>query len=330
MAVPGRHVHGRAGSRSASSGVGAPWPGLAGGSPGRAEGGGVLGASPVTWRETGRVNPSRCGSSAQASGARRRTPSPRVGVAPHLSTGCLHRSGTDRRGRAVLVRTDDGPERRLHPLAADPSGAAHDGRSTGTRPRWSRSSRGSARVPAAASSRPSVLERAPLVAERVLRTASRSHGVSGWPCVLPRPLTKSINSFSVVAPVVMWAGRRAVQGPGVGRRPSPGRHVHGRGARGARGGALAVALLGRGGPAGLRGALTVAGFCGACPVRWRETALPIPIAADPRRRESARGADSLRLGWVCPLPGRSTGTRWRWPRSVSGSAPRPGGCVLSR
>ena len=155
------------------------------------------------------------------------TPFASGGIAPYPSTGCLHRSGTDRRGRAVLVRTDDGPERRLHPLAADPSGAAHgstgclprsgterrgravlvrtderperrrhhlaadpsgaahDGRSTGTRRRCSYSSRGSARVPAAASSRPDVLEPAPLIAERVLRTASRSHGASGWGWFLP-------------------------------------------------------------------------------------------------------------------------------------------------
>ncbi len=74
------------------------------------------------------------------------------------------------------------------------------------------------------------------IAERVLRTASRSHGESGWPCFSPS-WSKSINSSSVVAPVVMWSGRRAVQVRVSAARPSPGRHVHGRVVRGARGGA---------------------------------------------------------------------------------------------
>ena len=89
-------------------------------------------ASPVTWRETARVDPNRCGSSAQESGARRRTPSPRVGVAPY----------------------PDGPP----------------GRGGGGRDRR----RGLLRVPAAASSRPDVLEPAPLSRSAF---CERPHGV---------------------------------------------------------------------------------------------------------------------------------------------------------
>ncbi len=140
---------------------------------GRAQGGGVSGP-PRSRGEKQR------GSIPIAADPRRRSPARgaaplRLGwVCPCPSSGCLHRSGTDRRGRAVLVRTDDRPERRLHPLAADPSGAAHDGRSTGTRRRWSRSVSRSARVPAAASSRADALEPAPLPRSAF---CARAHGV---------------------------------------------------------------------------------------------------------------------------------------------------------
>ncbi len=58
----------------------------------RAEDGGGCWACPVRWRETGRVNPDRRGSSAKASGARRRTPLPRVCMAPNRT---IHRNATE-------------------------------------------------------------------------------------------------------------------------------------------------------------------------------------------------------------------------------------------
>ncbi len=102
----------------------------------------------------------------------------------------------------------------------------------------------------------------------------RPHGRTGVGRGLSLPvLIESINSSFVVAPVVMWSGRRAVQGPGVGRRPSPGRHVHGRGGRGARGGAsLALGAPGTGRARGSFGRAQGGGVLGACPVTWRETA----------------------------------------------------------
>ena len=147
-----------------------------------------------------------------------------------------------------------------------------------------------------------VLEPAPLSRSAF---CERPHGRTGCRAgvVFSPSLIESINSFSVVAPVVMWAGQRAVQGPGVGRRPSPGRHVHGRVVRGR----VHVRL-------GSRRSLDGMGrrVLGACSRRRGSSGLPghvarngrgsIPIAADPRRSESARGADSLRLGWDCPSP----------------------------
>ncbi len=189
--------------------------------------------------------------------------------------------------------------------------------------------RGLRRVPAAASARPDVLEPAPLFAERVPRTASRSHGVSGWPCVLP-VLVGIHRSCFVIAPVVMWAGRRAVQGPGVGRRPSPGRHVHGRAVRGARGGgSLDLRTAPRTGrPASSRSR-----------PRWRGSrGLRGHMA-----RNRAGQSQSLRILGESVRPGgphpfasggiapnrtvhRNAGTAVSF---VEWSAPRPGGCVLS-
>ena len=185
------------------------------------------------------------------------------------------------------------------------------------------------RVPAAASSRPNVLEPAPLVAERVLRTASRSHGVSGWPCVLPvlgrNPSTRSPWSRP-------WSCGRA-EGPSKVRVSAEGRPRAGM----SMGVVLAerVVVLWPWRPRTRR----AGGSSGRAARRRGSGGLPGHVA-----RNSAGRSQSLRIlgegvrreaphpfasGRHRPLPGRSTGTRRRWSRSVSRSAPRPGGCVLS-
>ncbi len=252
-------------------------------------------------------------------GARRRTPSPRVGL-PQAHDRVPSRFG-DRSARTSgcsSVRTI-GPERRLHPLAVDPRGGPRpDGppeRDRGGRVR--RAVRSASRR-----LRPLAPMRSNPLRDRGARSARAltvARGV-GQGLSSPRPGFNRSTCF-VVAPVVMWAGRRAVQGPGVGRRPSPGRHVHGRVVRGARGGGSsglgAPDEAGRevlGARSGWRGLLGLPGHAGE---KQRES---IPIAADPRRRRPARGAAPLRLGWALPPTGRSTGTRRRW--SCSSRGPR--------
>ena len=134
----------------------------------------------------GALNPSCCGSSAQGSARGAALPSPRVGIAPCPVDRVPSSFGdglvADRAVARSVATIGPGGDSTLS--AADPSGAAHDGRPTGTR-RGGAGIEGPAPRPGAASSRPRGLEPAPLVAERVLRTASRSHGVSGWRCLLP-------------------------------------------------------------------------------------------------------------------------------------------------
>ena len=208
-AVPGPACPGARGSRprAHTSWVSASLDGVGVVSSERAEGGGVLGACPVTRRET--APPIPIASDPRRKRRARGAAPLRLGLAlPLAPERRLHPlAANSLRGRSrsnrvpspfgeglawtsVFVRMDERPERRLHPLAADslrggsptppsrrrsPPGWLTGGRSTGTRRRWFGSSLGSLRVPAAASSRGDALEPAPLIAVRVLR---RPHGAS--------------------------------------------------------------------------------------------------------------------------------------------------------
>ena len=215
------------------------------------------------------------------------------------------------------------PRRRGRPGGRTPFASGRHcpspGRSTGTRRRWSSSiERVLRRVPAAASSRPSVLEPAPLVAERVLRTASRSHGVSGWPCVLP--VLIEIDQL-----VLRGRARGHVGGPE--GRPRSGCRPDGRPRAGMSMGVLlaervVVLLVVRGalgGAGAVLGARRGGGVLGACPVTLRETGAS--------RSQSLRilgegvrpgGPHPFASGWHCPRP--STGCRHRRGRWLSRSS----------
>ena len=332
---PGRHVHGRV-VRGARGGarrvVGAPGTGRAGESSGALRVAGFSG--PARSRGEKRV-----GSIPVVADPRRRRPA--RGAAPLRLGSALPltpqpgaftvrgRIGADERCSSVRTMDPNGDSTLSPPI---PPGRLTTDGPPGRDRRWSCSSRSLLRVPAAASSRPSVLEPAPLFAERVLRTASRSHGVSGWGCLLP--VLVEIHQLVLRGRARRSCGRagRAVQGPGVGQRPSPGRHVHGRVVRGARGGGSSGlrAAPWTGWAGGSSIALEGGGVVGACPVTWRETGAgqsqSLRILG-----ESVRpgGPHSLRLGWDCPKPDGPPGRDGRWSRSSLGLAPRPGGCVLS-
>ena len=294
---PGRHVHGRVvrGARGgASLGLGAPWTGRAGGS---------LGAR-SRWRGSGGLpgHVARNGRGQSQSlrilgaGVRREAPHP-------FASGRrlpLHPDGPPATATRTVVRRFGSEE-----SAPRPGGCVLSAQCSRTRSacRGARSANG--------------------------LTVARGVGVAH---VFSPSWSKSINSFSVVAPVVMWAGRRAVQGPGVGRRPSPGRHVHGRACSrsawwcvvGSRRSLDGVGRQVPGARSGWRGSVGPARSRGEKQAR-----------VNPSRCGSS--AQASRPGGPTPFASGGIAPNRTVHRDatevvsfVARSAPRPGGCVLSR
>ncbi len=113
-----------------------------------------------------------------------------------------------------------------------------------------------------------------------------------------------------------WSGLWAL--PVIARLAVPGRHVHGRVGRGARGRASCSSCRTgwAGGSSGrARGWRGSGGLPGHVARNGSGQSQSLRILG---ARRPARGAAPLRLGWDCPSPGRSTGTRRRWSSIVEG------------
>ncbi len=219
---------------------------------------------------------------------------------------------------------------RLHPSPSGPPGVPQAGRSTGTRPRWSCSSRRFTPRPGGCVLSAQALEPAPRPRSAFCARASRSHGESGWGCLLPVLVSNRSTHVSWSRPWVIVVGPTGRPRSGCRPEAVPGPACPW--ACGSRSAWWCVVGSRRaldGAACESSGALKVAGFCGPARSRGEKRRGSIPLVADPRRKRPARGAAPLRLGWVAP-----NRTVHRDATAVvvfvERFCPRPGGCVLSR